>query len=854
MTGILLVLYILTLAINHDWPFGANTILVSDSYEQVGKLSNLIFDVFEGKSTLFYSNAIGGGMEIFSTFIYMFLCPFYLIALVGGRANFFYMYNIAACLILIFDACVFLWFTKKYFKRIGQLVRILLTLMFVFSAYSLMSISFLTWLMYPGILFLLIDAFLELVKTQKITKFCITLVWYVCTCFSVGISTAILLFVIFSLFIIFMRKGEKRKNLIFKFTVSYVISALACVVLLFPGLIATTGSNRMGSLVGNVMEQFDSTTFMVKLIPILLDALVFGLSIYYFISAKKTTKLYQFFITTLCILFVPVLFDCSLRLLCGSTYNAFASRFYFLNDALLFMLTLMLFNKPKSQLAEKSNRMFVTVFGVLFGIFVAVFVPIFVLFGNEISLLTKDPVASHKVLLILLVFFLGILLLLFICLFSKRRKLFSAKVYFTSIIMLFVFSLSFSFLSFGLFAHTKTDSDIIKLTQTENLQGKLKVNNSYEESHNLYNGDLKTNDAFSSLVSKQNASFENLGYICGSSFVSNAGATIISDSLCGIKYCIAGKDFVRPYYKLVRTIGDYAIYENLLATTGAVVFDKDFEFDFDLKDLSGLEKFKEKLGIDGQLAGGDGYSLEKVEMTDTAMKQKFRGYNLYRFSYTPTEQEIVYCNLMVSEKISAEDKSYFEAKNVFVADELHNGYDFDFVFAEAGQSNEAYILVKGDIDANEVKFLTLNYDCVERLCKKLQTMQANLSLTQKGYTVLASTTAESLLFVSSPNINGYEYILNDEKQNAQNVLGSFPLISLASGENTLVVTYHYPHKVAWIITLAVSLILIILLVLLLRYGKSKILKKVVFLSNIVLISIIIAFFEVLGVVLTFIVI
>ena len=220
--AIVFVLYNLILICNGCFPYGNKTVLMGDSIYQVGPFFEHFFNVFEGKSTLFYSNYVGGGVEIFSTLEYLLFNPFYLVVFLGGKNNVFYMFNIAVMLMFLFNALIFFWFSKKYFKNINILSRFALTILFVFSVYISTNFCLTTWLIFPSILLILIDKFLKLVNEGKITAFVCVLVWYVLNCFSVGVSSNIILIVLFSAYIFFTKSKEEQKPIFVRlFTKDY---------------------------------------------------------------------------------------------------------------------------------------------------------------------------------------------------------------------------------------------------------------------------------------------------------------------------------------------------------------------------------------------------------------------------------------------------------------------------------------------------------------------------------------------------------------------------------------------------------------------------------------------------------
>lgn len=113
--AIVFLMFNFALIINANWPFGDTTPLVSDSYQQILPFAEHFFSVIRGESTLFYTNHIGGGFEIFPTLEYMLFNPFYLFVLIGGRGNVLKMFMVSWLFMLIFNALVFVWFAKKYF-------------------------------------------------------------------------------------------------------------------------------------------------------------------------------------------------------------------------------------------------------------------------------------------------------------------------------------------------------------------------------------------------------------------------------------------------------------------------------------------------------------------------------------------------------------------------------------------------------------------------------------------------------------------------------------------------------------------------------------------------------------------
>ena len=82
------VLYMVQLAISQVYPFGPDyTVASYDLSAQICPFIEHLFDVLDGKSSLFYSYSIAGGADVFGTFAYFFISPFSFIFLLFGDGN-----------------------------------------------------------------------------------------------------------------------------------------------------------------------------------------------------------------------------------------------------------------------------------------------------------------------------------------------------------------------------------------------------------------------------------------------------------------------------------------------------------------------------------------------------------------------------------------------------------------------------------------------------------------------------------------------------------------------------------------------------------------------------------------------
>ena len=833
--GIVFVLFALAMLLNADWPFGKNTILLSDSFVQIGALFEHIFDWISGDVSLFYAPNLGSGVEIFSTIEYMFFNPFFLVVLIGGKANILFSFNIAVMFMFLFNAFVFLWFSRKHFKNISEVFRVLFAVMFAFSSYINFNFAFVTWLIYPAITLLLVDAFLSLVKDGKILKFTIYLIWFVVNCYSVGVSANIVLILLFSAYIFLIVEKEQRKEVFTRLLVSYVVAVLVSVALLLPALLSLLGTSRMSEALKTMLVPEPFKHFLSKISALALDGAVLFFAIKYLILCDKKEKQNKFMLFSFTVLVIPILFDVALKLLCGGVYSGFASRFYFLNEVFNFILLQKLFNQKEeskpSESTEKSNTIFKFLYVMLLSIIILCVIFLEIFHYKKIGVNVKNPVAveSNVYLVLILNAFLILILMLFVS-FAKFRKLVSDKLVKFNTIFVLVFTLSFNFLAFSGFARTdfseKTEAE--KLTSinlvTDNAKA-FKADFCEGCSYNL-SGFGITTSYFSSLISKEAVdSYKALGFKSSMVISSAEGGTIIADSLMGLKYYISKESLNRPYLKFIDKSENYYLYENILSTSGAVVLDESFVFDNNKNMLENIDALKTSLGVSSTLFEDANVIVEDFKNYDDMYARAVK-----KCTFTASEDCVLYFNSS-TEKFSGSE-SYFDDilkdKNIFYIEKYYDGAYSDIEYLSAGESIEFYVCVTDDeVDLNSFKFTCMNYGIAKNICEELQKRQVDLKPTKNGFEVHGTTAYSGKLFVSKLNIDGMNYTLNGEKIDAKSEFGGFASLSVLAGEINVVASYAYTHKLTWLIVFVVAVILVTIILVLYKKTKFKHIQKVV---------------------------
>lgn len=830
--GAIFVLFNLMLILNGAYPYGTNTVLISDSYAQIGPFFEQIFTIFEGKSTCVYTNAFVGGTEILSTILYMLLNPFYILALPFGKTNIMNGFSLVLFAILVFDAFIFLWFSKKYFKNIKVYTRILLALIFTFSGYMMLNYGFFTWLIYPAITLLLIDAFLKLVNEKKIANFVAVLVWFVANSFGVGFSSNFMLILLMCGYILIMLPKPERKSAFLRLFFGYILAVLFSLIILAPSLFAMMDSSRNSNVIANIFSKSDYNKIENKIAGVFLETAVAVFGVVYLARCDKKDKKNIFYFFALAIVFAPIVFDVCQKIMCGSIYLGFPFRFEFLACDLLFVLAMEFLERKELELSSetdclkeqsKSNFIFKFLISFVLVLFVIGLIFFDIFMGEEASKLVKYPGTISSTSLFYFLITLLFVAVIALTLLFKWRNVISAK--FMKIAMTFTLSIAlmFNFCTFALSAHTSTDklNEATTLVSSNSSQGNLKFilldSDAMVDNTTLYG--VCNNDYFSSLISEKTInSFSSLGFRSGTTFVSSQGGTLVADSLIGANLYLSSQELNRPYLSLIKKSENFYLYKNTLATTGAVVLPKSFMMNKSLNSFKNIQTLAENFEISGELFKKAGVVLEGEPVWHKALKSFSQ-----QIVYTASNDQILYVNAQVFYDPDDDvPKTEGIVSGKYYLSQIGTVDASDLIFVNAGETVRLNIYYEKEDDLEDVEFVSMDYNLASTLCTKLKENEASLEKTKLGF--IAKGSGDGNLFVSSPMINGLEFSLNGKKINGSDIFSDWTCIEV-NGNFEVTAEYHYPHITAWIIIVVICLVLIVTLGLVYKFVNLQRFEK-----------------------------
>ena len=351
-----IVLYMVALFSQGVYPFGTKyTVASYDLSAQIAPFIEHIFDVIQGKSTLTYTYALVGGVDVTGTFLYFFISPFSFLFLIFGDGMVAQATAIVMICKLASIAFAGAWFAKKLFPAIHDVFVIVIGVLYAYCGYTFVSNTYINWMDFLIYMPFCAVAFRHFIKTEKYLPFSILMACCVYTCFSIACFSMFTVFPALVVYVLLCVDKERRNRILARLCLAFVVTILISLPILLPALSAFLGSAREGELFENLwygfakkesgdLGDFNSSNFLDtystslyrKWSYILSDTAFVVLTIYWFIKKGLKDKFAQFMLIAGIMTLLPLIVDEAMNLMNMGSYMSYALRFGFLN-ALYFL-------------------------------------------------------------------------------------------------------------------------------------------------------------------------------------------------------------------------------------------------------------------------------------------------------------------------------------------------------------------------------------------------------------------------------------------------------------------------------------------------------------------------------------
>lgn len=547
------------------YPFGSQSIIWSDMHEQITAMYYHFYDSIYNSKSLFVDFNSGGAINFVGVLAYYILSPFTLIILFFPRELIDNAVSIIVALKILLSGLTCLYFISKTFNKIDDNYKIILSLLYAFSSYSLTLYIITPWIDIVYLFPMLLLGLKKLLDLKSSKLYIITLsISLICSFY---ITFIVLLFIIFSSFLyLYIFKKENIKKAIFHLGVATIISILIASVILIPSFIQIFASQRasinlaeivnskFGPLSDKIAYLFGSTILIVFSLLILLNF-------------KKHKKFTIFLFLNLLLLGLPLIIEPINKMWHFGSYVYFCYRYGFIIVLFLiigagYYLTNLDSMKKYPIIVSKIIPLLLLIitFIVMFVIFYKYRFRIFLAIDS--LTFTRDKIALLSLFIVSLLIFITVLILFFT---NKKESNFT-------IIFLYIITIS-QILFNSYFYFNKYDSNYLnnqynwmeEIYDINLLKDKYYVKETNRILISNYGmvSDIRTFSNFTSLVDKINyETMIKLGYDSYGNDTEAIGGNLFTDIILAQKYIISDRKISDSYYHYVNDIDNYLyIYE-----------------------------------------------------------------------------------------------------------------------------------------------------------------------------------------------------------------------------------------------------------------------------------------------------
>ncbi|MBE7085529.1 MAG: hypothetical protein E7366_00035 [Clostridiales bacterium] len=345
-----LALYVMTLFLYHVYPFSnEKTVASYDLSAQICPFIEHLFDVLDGKSTLSYTYAIVGGVDVTGTFLYFFVSPFSFLFLIFGDGMVARAAGVVMALKLATTAFAGTWFAKNLFKKIPDYLCMMIGIIYTYCGYMFVANTYINWVDFLIYMPFGVAAFRYFVQTDKFLPFSIAMACCIYTCFSIACFSMFTVFPTLIMYALLCVKKDKRNKFIAYLCLSFVVTVLLSLPILLPALGAYLRSARGGGLFDNiwfgyqvnsgVVGNFESTDFIddfsqalyKKWSYIISDSIFVILTITWLFRTGMRDGFSKFMFVAGVFTLLPTVVDEAMLMMNMGSYMSYSLRFGFLN-------------------------------------------------------------------------------------------------------------------------------------------------------------------------------------------------------------------------------------------------------------------------------------------------------------------------------------------------------------------------------------------------------------------------------------------------------------------------------------------------------------------------------------------
>ncbi len=345
--GAVAVVTMVVYAILGCFPFGSESVALTDVNQQVIPLLGVFKDIVAGKESIFYSFTYGGGMNMYGVFFFFLSSPFSLIALFCSKANLPLAINIILACKLVSAGAAGGYAVKKLVPRIPWQLAAVLGTAYGLCGYGLQYYQNILWLDIQILFPLLLVSLILLLQKGKCLPYLILLTAAAVICYYLSYMLALFLVLFAAGFCFIKKEGGAAAKMLGCSVCALLLSAVCWL----PAVWQSVTSGRSSS----ILDKLSTTSLFGALetkLPIFLSTgLVLALL---FLIRAKLEKMTYLYLGLLVATVLPVVFEPICKMWEWGDYQCFPVRYGFLPLFLILLLAGYSFLRDEDE-PQKSN-------------------------------------------------------------------------------------------------------------------------------------------------------------------------------------------------------------------------------------------------------------------------------------------------------------------------------------------------------------------------------------------------------------------------------------------------------------------------------------------------------------------
>lgn len=820
--GISLLILIPIFIMKEIYPFGNNSLIYSDMYDQITSYYYYFYDSIRGPNSLFINFGAANGVNFFGIIAYYLLNPFSLLVLFIERSKIYLFMSVIIALKMILCNITCLYMIKKLFKNINIPLAIIMAISYGLSSYGLNYYLITPWIDVMYMFPLIIVGLKKLLDTNDFKMYFITLTLAIYFNFYLALIGIIFIFLLSMPYILTYTKKEEFGKKILSLGIGTISSIGCALVIVLPAYKQVSISARLIStletLVNSKLGPLTDKIALLTFAPLAFIGIILLLK-----DFKKHKKFLTFYVPSMLLLVIPFIFEPVNKLLHFGSYASFPCRFAFITTLFVIIGGCYFFNNYEF----KKNT--ISMFKKIISIFITIFTSLILLiitkltYNNFQIAVDNLTLSRNKTLVLFLVGMFGIVIIAHLLIYILNKGLSKLSLCLISILSLVFIScntyiyVGIEFIQDGV----NTVYEDLTLIYNHNLsRDYFKYKN---ESGSIINNSsnittIPSMDHFSSMADgKTQTSLKQLGYAQYWSQIFSKGGTLFSDVLLGNKYMInKGEDVFG--YTLKKQYNSLYWHE----------FNKDISYGYLVNNNVEFSDYNNTFDIQNAIYNSitnktDLFTIySPVNIHNVAIKNKtlytpIDDNSYIEFNINIEKQSKLYLEIYKSLDV-LENSEINRLFDIFVNDEIffrdfpNNGNNgvIDFgVYEDETINIKIYIK-----ESCELKSLTLGSLDINKLNEFIEDYKLNydIEFINNNININIDSNEEKILFIPISYNEAYTAYSNNEKVEIIRLYDNYIGVKLNAGENNISINFVPTYlKLSFVISV-LFLILAILLI------------------------------------------